>query len=276
MIARPAADNDDRGRMGKAFPVILLAALFAGWYCWPQVRARIPDDFQKLSGPEREARARAAREAVIAGKYRTAGVDYPGEIFIRWFKREAQLELWARSEPGALRLITTWPILKSSGGPGPKRREGDRQVPEGFYEIERFNPESLYHLSLGLNYPNASDRVLSDPQRPGSDIYIHGKDVSIGCAPLGDVGIEELYLAALEARDRTKQARIAVHIFPARMAGAEWTRFAAEETARRPELAEFWAQLQPVYEAFERTRLVPEVSVAADGRYVLEGVPKLK
>lgn len=228
----------------------------------------MPDDFQKLSGPERVARARAQSEARIREKYRVAGLPYPGTIFIRWFKREAELELWARRGDHDFKLVATYPIVKSSGGPGPKRREGDKQVPEGFYEITHFNPQSLYHLSLGLNYPNAADRVLSDPNKPGGDIYIHGKDVTIGCAPLGDAAIEELYLAALDARE-AGQARIAVHIFPGRMNGAEWERFAAEETAKRPELANFWAQLAPVYTAFEKERVVPEVEVTREGRYVL-------
>jgi murein L,D-transpeptidase YafK len=90
--------------------------------------------------------------------------------------------------------------------------------------------------------------------------------VSIGCAPLGDTAIEELYLAALDTRQRGPE-RIAVHIFPARMQGAEWTAFAAAQTARDPALAGFWTQLQPSYEAFERTRLVPAFTVAPDGRY---------
>ena len=71
-----------------------------------------------------------------------------------------------------------------SGTMGPKRLQGDYQVPEGFYYINEFNPNSNYHLHLGLNYPNASDKILSDSLRPGGDIYIHGSCVSIGCIPL--------------------------------------------------------------------------------------------
>lgn len=252
-----------------AILLIVLAFALAVWLAWPHLRARIPDGFQKLAGPERVARARAAGEVAIRGKYRVAGVPYPGEIFVRWFKHEAALELWAREGQRPFRLIVTWPILSSSGVPGPKRRESDRQVPEGFYEIARFNPESLYHLSLGLNYPNASDRMLGDPRAPGSDIFIHGKEVSIGCAPIGDAAIEELYLAALDARAAGQQ-RIAVHVFPARMEGANWMQFAARETQRRPALAKFWEQLQPAFEAFERTRRIPEVVVEKDGSYRLE------
>ncbi|MEJ7677428.1 MAG: L,D-transpeptidase family protein [Segetibacter sp.] len=80
------------------------------------------------------------------------------------------------------------------GAIGPKRLQGDYQVPEGFYYINEFNPKSTYHLSLGINYPNASDRVLSDSIKPGGDIYIHGNCVTIGCIPLQNDQIEELYI----------------------------------------------------------------------------------
>ena len=254
--------------MAKVIFALLVAVFVAlAWHYPPTLRARMPDDFQKLSGPERVARARAESEAKIRGKYRAAGLPYPGAVFIRWFKREAELELWARRGDHDFKLVAMYPILKSSGDPGPKRSEGDKQVPEGFYTITRFNPESLYHLSLGLDYPNASDRILSDPNKPGGDIYIHGKDVTIGCAPLGDAGIEELFLAALDARD-AGQARIDVHIFPGRMSGPEWDKFAEEETAKRPKLAKFWAQLAPIFEAFEKRRIVPEVEVTREGRYL--------
>ena len=230
-------------------------------------RGHSEDDFQKLGGDERVARARAAHGKNIAQKFADAGLPYPArEIFLRWFKREAVLELWAREDGGQFRLVATYGILASSGAPGPKRRQGDLQVPEGFYEIDRFNPESLFHLSLGLNYPNAADRILSDRDRPGGDIFIHGKDVSIGCAPIGDAAIEQLYLAALDTRTRG-QARIAVHIFPARMRGAEWTVFASEQTALNPALANFWKQLQPAFDAFERQRILPAFTVAPDGSY---------
>ena len=241
--------------MVKMLALLLVAAAVS--------RGQNADDFQKLSGEQRVARARAAHGKIIAQKFKDAGLPYPArEIFLRWFKREAAVELWAREDGGAFRLIATYEILATSGGPGPKRREGDRQVPEGFYEIDRFNPESLFHLSLGLNYPNAADRILSDRERPGGDIFIHGSNVSIGCAPLGDAAIEQLYLAALDTRSRG-QTHIPIHVFPARMHGAEWIAFAAE----RPTLVPFWQQLQPAYEAFERDRIVPAFTVAPDGRY---------
>lgn len=230
----------------------------------PEVKAEA-----EAESVDRVAAARAARGKNIKEKYRAAEVEYPGEIYVRWLKREAIVELWARNGRKKFQRVAEFPILKSSGGPGPKRREGDLQVPEGFYVIDRYNPKSNFHLSLGLNYPNAADRVHADPERPGSDIFIHGSNVTVGCAPLGDEVIEELYLAAWDAHN-AGQKDIPVHIFPARMAGAEWETFAAEETKRRPELADFWGQLKPGYEAFEARRLVPKVKVTKAGRYVLE------
>lgn len=243
------------------------ATAIGTWLIWRQPTANASELNQ---GERRVKKARADRQGVIRERFRQAGLAYPSrEIFLRAFKHEAELELWARENDESFRLVTTWRIVTSSGGPGPKRREGDRQVPEGFYFVDRFNPESSYHLSLGLNYPNASDRLRSDRDHPGSDIFIHGNDRTIGCLPLGDRAIEELYLIALDTHHRG-QREIPVHIFPARMAGAMWNDFARAQSATNPELKEFWKELRPAYEAFERTRRVPAVRVAPDGAYRTE------
>jgi murein L,D-transpeptidase YafK len=234
----------------------------------PPNRTMATDDFQQLPGEERVASARAARDNIIRERFAKAGLEYPPRyIFLRWFKKEAVIELWARAGSEPFRMVYGYAVLASSGGPGPKRREGDLQSPEGFYEIERFNPESLFHLSMRLNYPNAADRLLSDPDKPGCDIYIHGKDGSTGCAPVGDDSIEELYLIAFDVCNRG-QARIPVHIFPGRMSGPEWTRFAAAAIAENPALKGFWEQLQPAYDFFETRHCLPKITVAPDGRYV--------
>ncbi len=226
--------------------------------------------------PRREAKSRAtsrlsAARARSGEAVRTAvlksGFPYPPrELFLRSFKREATLEAWAREGSEPFKLIAAFRVLVSSGHPGPKRRAGDLQVPEGFYHIDRFNPESNFHLSLGLDYPNEADRLLSDREQPGGDIFIHGKAASIGCLPLGDPAIEQLYLLALDVRERG-QTKIPVHIFPARMSGPAWKIYAAEEIARNSVLEPFWQQLQPAYDAFERDRRVPVVTVEPDGRY---------
>jgi murein L,D-transpeptidase YafK len=105
------------------------------------------------------------------------------------------------------------------GSLGPKRIQGDYQVPEGFYYVNEFNPNSNYHLALGLNYPNASDKILSDSVQPGGDIYIHGSCVTTGCIPIKDDQIEELYVLTTFARN-LGQDFIPVHIFPVRFNNA--------------------------------------------------------
>lgn len=217
----------------------------------------------------KNARLNAARSRsvpAIRALFAKAGISYPaGEVFIRAFKREAELELWARGD-GKFVKVATFPILAASGQPGPKRKEGDAQVPEGLYQIDRFNPQSLFHLSLGINYPNASDRILSDREQPGSDIFIHGKNVTIGCLPMGDEGIEQIYIAATDA----KKKPVKVHVFPSRMSGDAWTTFVAE----KPALAAFWAQLQPAYDYFEQHHTVPDFTVQPDGSYRINAFPR--
>ncbi len=221
-------------------------------------------------GSDRVAAARTARGEIVRRRFVDAGLAYPPrEIFLRAFKREMELELWGREKDEPFRKIVTFNVTAASGGPGPKRREGDGQVPEGCYVIDVFNPKSRFHLSLGLDYPNESDRILADRDRPGGEIYIHGGAASIGCLPLGDPAIEELYLAALDSRKRGEQA-IHVHVFPARMIGETWKEFAKTASDGRPELRVFWENFQPIYDAFERERRIPKIGIAGDGRYVVK------
>ncbi len=219
---------------------------------------------------ERFPRVRTARTQAqprLEALFRQAGLSYPpGEIFLRVFKLEGELELWARNGgPDPFVRVETYPVCASSGTVGPKRREGDLQVPEGFYHVSGFNPTSRFHLSLRVDYPNASDRILGDRRRPGGDIFIHGSCVTIGCVPLRDGPIEEVYLAAVDARD-AGQARIPVHIFPCRLDG-DWLKL-ERESWRRPGLMDFWRNLKEGHDRFEKDRRLPGVSVDRTGRYV--------
>ncbi len=125
------------------------------------------------------------------------GLAYPPrELTLIGLKQERRLEAWAKATEGWKR-IAVFPVLAASGGPGPKLRVGDLQVPEGFYRLVAFNPNSSYHLSLRVNYPNQDDLAVARAEGRtdlGGDIFIHGKAVSIGCLALGDRGIEELYV----------------------------------------------------------------------------------
>jgi len=143
-----------------------------------------------------------------------AGVPYPPKsVSLLALKDERVLEVWATGE-GEPRFIRSYKVVAASGSAGPKLREGDRQVPEGIYEIEGLNPNSSYHLSIKLNYPNAFDlEHAKDDGRtsPGSDIFIHGSDVSIGCLAMGDRAIEELFVLVEQVGRENVTVLIAPH-----------------------------------------------------------------
>ena len=159
----------------------------------------------RVSGPRTVADVVAkygpAARARLAPHFKRAGVAYPPkEIAILTFKQERRVAIWARSGT-RWRFLRNYPILAASGHAGPKLREGDRQVPEGVYRIGHLNPASSYHLSMKVNYPNAFDLRMARRDgrtRLGGDIFIHGKDVSIGCVALGDRAIEELFTLVAE------------------------------------------------------------------------------
>ncbi len=217
---------------------------------------------------DRVAQARIQRGQNIRDRLRAAGLAYPpGELLIRVFKREGELEVWARGEEEAFRKVATYRMTAQSGDAGPKRQEGDGQIPEGFYAISVFNPKSNFHLSLGLNYPNAADRFFANLAKPGGDIYIHGGAASVGCLAIGDAAIEELYLLAVDTRERAR-SEIPVHIFPARMSGPSWETYASKQIAANQSLAPFWRNLKAGYDAFEGTHRLCQITVGPDGRYL--------
>ena len=125
----------------------------------------------------------------------------PAEIAFVAIKDEKILELHARGAGGAWKLVHRYPVQAASGGLGPKLRQGDKQVPEGFYTIAFLNPNSAYHVSLAVNYPNAFDRQMAarDGRKDlGGDIMIHGKNLSAGCLAMGDEAVEELFVLAAQ------------------------------------------------------------------------------
>ncbi|WP_028776020.1 L,D-transpeptidase family protein [Shimazuella kribbensis] len=133
--------------------------------------------------------------------FKQAGVEYPSnkiKIALLGFKEEKILEVWALQE-NKWHFIHAYPILAASGDTGPKLREGDKQVPEGIYQITWLNPNSTYYLSMKVSYPNIYDRKkaeLDGRNKLGGDIFIHGKALSIGCLAIGDEAIEELFVLA--------------------------------------------------------------------------------
>ncbi len=186
----------------------------------------------------------------MAEAFESAGIPFPPpRLALLAFKKERRLELWA-GEPGqASRWIKNYPFTAFSGKLGPKRKQGDRQIPEGIYRVTFLNPESSYHLSMKLDYPNEYDRAMAISDRRGDlggDIFIHGDSYSIGCIALGDRAIEELFvLAALAGEDN-----IQVIISPYDLRRNK----AIEPVARIPWTRELYARIQDSLLPFPHAR----------------------
>ncbi len=219
---------------------------------------------QARYGRVQDARRRQGK--VVDALFNAAGVAYPAAVMLRAFKQEEELELWAESgATGRWVKVVRYPIAAASGDLGPKRRRWDQQVPEGFYRVDGFNGASRYHLSLHVDYPNASDRILGNRRHPGNNIFIHGDEVSSGCIAVGDRAIEQLYLVALDSTAAGHE--VPVQVFPCRFSSPGCERRLTVLSRRKPRLAEFWANLREGFEAFARTGAPPVVTVDATGRY---------
>lgn len=173
--------------------------------------ARTVEDVVRQYGPAAEAR--------LKKYFTTAKAAYPPKkIALIGLKKENQLELWAE-EGGKWKFLHSYPVLAASGMAGPKLRQGDLQVPEGFYKIIVMNPNSSYHLSMKLDYPNTFDKKRAEEEGRGNlggDIFIHGRDVSIGCLALGDPAIEELFTLVARIGREKVQVLVTPHDFRVR------------------------------------------------------------
>jgi len=203
----------------------------------------------------RKAQPRSSAEADLAARLQAAGLRLGAPAFLRVFKTEAELELWLEDN-GRYRRFKTYRICKWSGVIGPKLAEGDRQSPEGFYTIARWQlrPRSRNHRAIDVGYPNAHDLSLG---RTGSYIQIHGGCGSIGCFAMTDKAIDEIY-DIVDAAFEGGQKRVGVHIFPFRM---------ADRTLRRNKKSKwfgFWRRLQLAHDQFERTHRPPDVQVCGN------------
>lgn len=132
--------------------------------------------------------------------FQRESIQYPPkQLALIAFKDTKILELWASNGDDNFKRITSYPIKATSGKAGPKLREGDRQVPEGLYKITSFNPNSSFHLSMKINYPNKFDlkyAKIDGRNQPGTNIFIHGHSVSVGCLAMGNSAIERLFVLA--------------------------------------------------------------------------------
>jgi murein L,D-transpeptidase YafK len=243
---------------------LLLTGVLAGEVCAQEQ----PKSFQQEQLTHTRVQAAAkekdpAWRALFAQKH----LQFPPRrLLLLAFKREAVLEVWASDgDSQKYVLLKSFPICASSGQEGPKRRVGDGQVPEGFYEIERFNPLSNFYLSLRVSYPNSSDRILGSHENLGGDILVHGNCVTIGCLPITDDGIKEVYWLSVLAR-QSGQKLIPIWIFPCRFSEGGF-RALVEKHRQEPELVAFWGNLKEGFDLFEEEHRVRAISVASDGRY---------
>jgi hypothetical protein len=164
---------------------------------------RTVSDVLRSIGPEAEAR--------LKPYFEEASMAYPPrQIALIGLKDEMKLELWAEKDAGWVH-IRTYEILAASGDVGPKQKAGDHQVPEGIYHITSLNPNSKFHLSMKIDYPNDFDLEKAredDRTALGGDIFIHGKAKSVGCIAIGDKAIEELFV--LVAKMGIENAKIVI------------------------------------------------------------------
>jgi murein L,D-transpeptidase YafK len=236
----------------------------------PDARSRPALEFaptQRQADRPRVKAARSRRLGDIAQLFGQAGLDYPPrQVLLRGFKNEDVLELWVqpRSDKRFVHL-KDYAICMRSGQSGPKRARGDMQVPEGFYQVISFNPQSDFLLSMLIDYPNRSDRIRKQGRDAGGSICIHGSCVTIGCIPLTDRYIEELYVICLDTIDRFKRP-VLVHLFPGRLDEAGMDKL-TKENVGRTDLLDFWRELKTGYDRFERDQAPARFSIDEKGRY---------
>lgn len=205
-----------------------------------------------LFGPADLDEVRARVIPILKTELAERGLVFGQPVLVRIFKESRELEIWIRNGE-TFSLFKTYDICAYSGGLGPKLKEGDKQSPEGFYTVapEQMNPQSRYHLSFNLGFPNAYDSAHG---RTGSFLMVHGNCLSIGCYAITDAGIEEVYLMAEAAFERG-QPFFRTHIFPFRMTDENLARHAGSPWI------EYWRNLKEGSDLFEAERTPPDVTV---------------
>ncbi len=198
--------------------------------------------------------------ARLDARLQAEGVRLGAPVYVRIFKLESELELWVEKD-GRFQRFATYPICLWSGRLGPKLKEGDLQAPEGFYTVakEQLNPNSRWHRSFNLGFPNTYDRRKG---RTGSFLMVHGGCSSIGCYAMTDNVVDEIWRFVTAALD-DGQARIPVHVFPFRMTERNL------RLRKGDRWSGFWADLKKGYDLFEASHVPPKVSVC-EGRYAFE------
>jgi murein L,D-transpeptidase YafK len=230
--------------------------------------AQEPKSFRETQWKYPRVRAASKeKDEVLRQRFKEKTLAYPPRaILLRAFKQEAVLELWATdANDKPYVLVHEYRICTSSGTLGPKRRFGDEQVPEDFYELDWFNPQSNFFLSLHISYPNASDRILGSHVNPGGDIFLHGNCASIGCIPITDDGIKEVYWLAVLVHNQSEQ-HLPIEIFPAHLTD-DGLKALASAHPHQATMVAFWSNLKEGYDYFEKTHRLPRIKPRADGAY---------
>lgn len=192
------------------------------------------------------------------------GVKTGGQMYVRIFKQESEMEIWLEKTSGTFTRVKTYNICNWSGDIGPKTAQGDRQAPEGFYVVtpRQMNPNSKYHLSFNMGYPNAYDKAHN---YTGAHLMVHGGCLSMGCYAITDEAVQELYALARESFVGG-QRKFLVHAFPFHMTKAN-LRF-----RKNNKWYGFWQNLKEGHDLFLRTGKPPIVGTK-NGRYVFFASP---
>jgi murein L,D-transpeptidase YafK len=206
-------------------------------------------------------RARAPLSDKMIAEIASKNMVKETPILVRIFKEEAELEVWKQTREGRYELLKTYPICRWSGELGPKVREGDRQAPEGFYDITpgQMNPNSNYYLAFNTGFPNAFDRSLG---RTGSELMVHGDCSSRGCYAMTDEQIGEIYALARESFFGGQRS-FQLQAYPFRMTALNMARH-----RNNPNMP-FWKMLKVGYDHFAVTHLQPKVDVC-EKHYVFD------
>jgi murein L,D-transpeptidase YafK len=205
---------------------------------------------------------------LIKSKLSLSKIDWQQlQILTVAYKEESTLEVYVKNKKDRkFQLYKQYPICVKSGTLGPKRMEGDQQVPEGFYHINVFNPYSDFYLSLGINYPNKSDQILGNKNKLGNAIFIHGSCVSIGCLPMTDEAIKEIYLLNVFAKN-ANQTKIPVYIFPFRMDKNNSEKY-FNLNIKNKTLLTFWKNIQSGYTLFNLKKQGLRITIDKTGSYI--------
>jgi murein L,D-transpeptidase YafK len=235
-----------------------IASVLATACLFPLIVAGLGGCSTVVYAPKSAVRTGTVRTSALK-QMETLNMDRAAPILIRIYKEESTLEVWKQDRSGRFALLNSYPICKFSGNLGPKLMQGDRQAPEGFYDITpgQMNPNSSEYLAFNTGFPNAFDRSLG---RTGSFLMVHGGCRSVGCYAMTDYAMEEIYGLVDEAF-KGGQEKVQLQAFPFRMTAQNLASHAGD-----PNMP-FWEMLKAGDDAFLATERPPRVAVC-DRRYV--------